>query len=252
MIRVLAIGNSFSTDCTQYLFPMAKHFVIPMTVGNLYIGGCSLERHYKNLSQNLPEYEYFENGKSLGNSYTILDAIKRFEWDIVTIQQASGDSGIRESYYPYAGFLVEFIKTHAPKAKIYINQTWAYERDSAHPDFPRYNNSQELMYKMLCDCYSELSKLFDFPIIPVGDVIQGLRGTPEFDYEKTGRSLCRDGYHLDLFYGRYAASAVWLRFLTGKKIKGCTFVPDAFCMDGDKTRRHCLEVINSTVDGINV
>ena len=55
-------------------------------------------------------------------------------------------------------------------------------------------------------------------IIPSGTVIQKLRETvPEFDYKNGGMSLNRDGFHLSLDYGRFAAAATWLYTLTGIK-----------------------------------
>lgn len=45
-LRILAVGNSFSDDGTEYLPELLEaagiHNVI---VARLYIGGCSLERH---------------------------------------------------------------------------------------------------------------------------------------------------------------------------------------------------------------
>ena len=46
-MNVLAIGNSFSEDATRYLHQIAKAQGTPLTVVNLVIGGCSLERHYR-------------------------------------------------------------------------------------------------------------------------------------------------------------------------------------------------------------
>lgn len=47
-LRVLAIGNSFSQDAVeQYLHELGKSEGYIMIIGNMYIGGCSLERHVK-------------------------------------------------------------------------------------------------------------------------------------------------------------------------------------------------------------
>ena len=47
MICVLAIGNSFSQDATHYLHQIAASDNVEMKVVNLYIGGCSLEQHWR-------------------------------------------------------------------------------------------------------------------------------------------------------------------------------------------------------------
>ena len=64
MIKILAIGNSFSEDATHYLHQIAAADQVDMKVGNLYIGGCSLERHWNNIQTNAAEYLYEENGAS--------------------------------------------------------------------------------------------------------------------------------------------------------------------------------------------
>ena len=55
--------------------------------------------------------------------------------------------------------------------------------------------------------------------------MQALRREPEFDYAAGGRSLCRDGFHMDLIYGRYLLGAVWFEALSGRKVTECDFVP---------------------------
>lgn len=51
-LRILAVGNSFSDDGTEYLPGLLEaagiHNVI---VARLYIGGCSLERHCEEYSK---------------------------------------------------------------------------------------------------------------------------------------------------------------------------------------------------------
>ena len=45
MVKILAIGNSFSQDATRYMKEIAQSMGLEMLVVNLYIGGCSLEQH---------------------------------------------------------------------------------------------------------------------------------------------------------------------------------------------------------------
>ena len=59
LIKVLAIGNSFSQDAVeQYLFELAKSQGDSLVIGNAYIGGCSIERHYTNLLGDSALYDY--------------------------------------------------------------------------------------------------------------------------------------------------------------------------------------------------
>ena len=58
-IKVLAIGNSFSQDAVeQYLHELGEAEGITMIIGNMFIGGCSLERHVQNIRNNAPAYAY--------------------------------------------------------------------------------------------------------------------------------------------------------------------------------------------------
>ena len=76
-------------------------------------------------------------------------------------------------------------------------------------------------------------------LIPAGLVIQTLRETvPAFDYQNGGMTLCRDGYHLTLDYGRYAAAAAWYRVLLGGTAKPAAF--PAF-------QSHLLSQINAVI-----
>jgi len=66
MINVLAIGNSFSQDATRYLRKVAQAAGDDIKVVNLYIGGCPLWRHYKNICEDAPAYSLEIDGESTG------------------------------------------------------------------------------------------------------------------------------------------------------------------------------------------
>ena len=55
-MKVLSIGNSFSTDATAYLHRAAVSAGVDLDTYNLYIGGCSLERHWDNVVREAKEY----------------------------------------------------------------------------------------------------------------------------------------------------------------------------------------------------
>lgn len=58
-MKVLCIGNSFSIDAVENnLVELAAERGIDLTVGNLYIGGCSLERHALNMRGDSAVYSY--------------------------------------------------------------------------------------------------------------------------------------------------------------------------------------------------
>ena len=62
VIHVLSIGNSFSQDAHCYLHDFAKSEGVDIETVNLFVGGCSLERHYRNMVGNKREYTIEING----------------------------------------------------------------------------------------------------------------------------------------------------------------------------------------------
>ncbi len=225
-MKILAIGNSFSEDATYYLKKIADSANINVEIVNLYIGGCSLEMHAENIKTNAPAYRYELNGVYTDRSASVIGALQEDDWDIVTVQQVSGLSGIYESYGEDFKTVLNCVKKYAPQAKIYFHETWAYEIDSCHPDFARYNNSQEEMAAAIESTVKKVCKENgNLPIIPSGEIIRKLRQNDAFDYKNGGESLCRDGFHMHIIYGRYLLGLVWFKTLLNGDIKKISFLP---------------------------
>lgn len=225
MLKILSIGNSFSQDSTTYLYDLASHEGMDIKVVNLYIGGCSLERHWENVLGNKADYDYQLNGVSTGRMVTIKDTLLEENWDIITLQQCSGYSGLIDTYHPFIIELSKYVKEYVPGAKQLIHQTWAYEIDSDHEHFAYYHNNQQEMYEALRECYLTASKELSLQIIPFGEVVQALRTLPIFDYKNGGKSLCRDGFHMHYVYGRYALAATWYEYVLKETITASTYIP---------------------------
>ena len=104
-LRVLAVGNSFSVDSLQYLYQMAKSAGYELVIGNLYHEKSSLAEHWNRLNNQENGYTYYKisaatNGVwSRQTSKSIQYGVKDEPWDIITLQQASGVSGVPSSYY---------------------------------------------------------------------------------------------------------------------------------------------------------
>lgn len=223
-MKVLSIGNSFSQDAHKWLRKLAVLNGVEMETLNLYIGGCSLERHWTNIQTNAEEYDFEPNGILTNWKISIESALKLTDWDIITVQQVSSKSGMLETYEPYLSGLVALIRKCQPKAEIWFHQTWAYEMDSTHSGFANYDNDQRKMFDALVKASEAAAASIPAKIIPAGTLIQTLRETvPEFDYARGGMTLNRDGYHLTYDYGRFAAAALWIRTLTGITVKAEEF-----------------------------
>ncbi|MBQ6823399.1 MAG: DUF4886 domain-containing protein [Clostridia bacterium] len=241
-MKILSIGNSFSQDAHKWLHELAKACGVDIETVNLYIGGCSLETHHTNAEQNNAYYRLELNGNAGTQSVSIEEALKMEKWDIVTLQQVSQFSGLPETYEPYLSSLAKLVRKRLPEAKLYFHQTWAYEMDSKHSGFANYNNDQAEMYRRIQETSERAAHAIHAELIPVGEVIQTLRETvPAFDYKNGGVSLCRDGFHLSLDYGRYAAAATWLHTMVGVGIH---------ITDFEGFRPELLKKINDVVNAL--
>ena len=127
-VKVLAIGNSFSEDAIeQHLSALARAEGLNVIICNMYIGGCSIERHVENLRGNKPEYRYRKfdvNGKLTEKwNHTLEAALAEEDWDYVSLQQVSQNSGIPESYVLLPE-LVDYVKARVPEdAVLMFHQT---------------------------------------------------------------------------------------------------------------------------------
>jgi hypothetical protein len=232
-LRILAIGNSFSDDATEYLPGLLEaagiHNII---LGRLYIGGCTLERHCQEFETDGHEYVY---KKSVANQWetikkykegSFMDGLGDEPWDIVTLQQGSPKSGRWDSYDPWLPKLIEIVRQNCPNpnATIVWHQTWAYAHDYENRSFANYTYSQELMYACIESCVKKLRKDYDIPVVMASGVaVQNLRKR-NFPTE---REFTRDGFHMDYKYGRYLTACVWfetlIRPVFGISVKGNSF-----------------------------
>lgn len=224
-LKVLAIGNSFSTDATEYLWNVANDGgVETVVVGNLYIGGCTLNNHMTNLNGSKNAYKYYKNTNGTWNmteNTSIQTALLDEEWDIITLQQASGTSGVSSTYSAPLSIILPKLSALEPNADIYWHMTWAYQGDSTHSDFSQYNKNQITMYNAIVNAVKEniaTNETFR-GIIPSGTAIQNLRSS------YLGDTLTRDGYHMSYSHGRYTAALTWFAYLTGGSIESIDWVP---------------------------
>ena len=236
-LRILAVGNSFSDDGTEYLPPLLEgagiHNVI---VARLYIGGCSLERHCKEYAENTPDYVYYKSTRNewvtVNKNATILEGLKDEPWDIITIQEVSNYSGTYDNSQKWAPQLISIIRKEAlnPRAAIVWHMTWSYASNSTHVAFPLYDRDQDKMYNAILDCVRRASGDFNVPVvIPSGLAVQIARETRLNNEDRVPATskvyqLTRDGFHLSRQHGRYIAACTWfetlIRPVLGKSVKG--------------------------------
>ena len=162
------------------------------------------------------------DGKMVTQPHVTLErAIKDDDWDIISLQQASHFSGLPETYGHLADLKRYVMATATNKnVEIVFHMTWAYAKDSSHGGFKNYGNDQQQMYRMILSAVNKAIEQTGIKrVIPSGVAIQNAR-------ETMGDVLNRDGFHLQLTYGRYTAACTWCEFLTGKNVVGNPYKPD--------------------------
>ena len=234
-VDILVLGNSFSSDALEYLYPILSELGYhSVYIGNLMISGCSIETHVENIENGLSVYQYYTNSSGVWcsrNNYSANLALRERDWDFVSTQQVSGLSGILESYDPYLSNLLGKIKEYAPRSQTMWHMTWAYQGNSRHKDFVFYDNSQLKMYGAIVDAVKIkiLNSGFDM-IIPSGTAVQNLRSS------FIGDTITRDGYHLSYGIGRFIAALMWARQITGKSIMGIDYLPPGYSISEEQTK----------------
>jgi len=211
-MQVLSIGNSFSVDATRYLHDIAKADGVRIASANLYIAGCPLDRHYRNMLSGEPAYELQYDGHMTGFFVSLDDALLNRSWDVVTLQQVSSRSFDAASYQPYIAALTDHVRECQPDAKIVLHQTWAYETGSAKLQALGKFETAEQMTEEIKAAYARIApEIGADGIIPSGELLSMLlvKGIP---------SVQRDTFHASLGLGRYALGLLWYRMLTGNSV----------------------------------
>lgn len=213
--KVLVIGNSFSDDGVEsYLHDMARSTGKPLVIGNLFRGGAPLDFHLKNATTNNKIYSYrkttIDGIKSNTNKTSILEALKDENWDYICFQQASVTSGNWATVEESLPQLYEYVAENYPVSTVrYLyHQTWAYAQNSTTGNFDKYDRDQSIMFEQISSVSQRIGDLIPlYKVIPSGTAIQNGRTT------YVGDNFTREGYHLDLAFGRYTAASTWYQTL---------------------------------------
>ena len=243
-LKILAIGNSFSEDAVENnLWELLDAAGIPAVIGNLYIGGCTLQRHCNNIKADAPEYRYrkISGGKTTEKyGVRISEALREEKWTYVSLQQASGISGLYATYDPYLTELIKYVKGFCTPTFIF-HQTWAYSRDSDHGEFPVYGKKQMNMYRFIMNSVQQAVK--DHPeitlVVPSGTAVQNARTS------SLGDTWNRDGFHLEFTYGRFLAACTWYAAITGLRAWDNPWKPEKV---SEETAAICRKAADLAID----
>ena len=198
-VRVLSIGNSFSRDAFSYV-PFLMEEMVPaaeVEFGILYIGGCSLERHRRNLESGEPAYEFdfYRTGQqhwTLERQVSLQQGVERLPWDIIILQQQSAASRYYETYQPHLDILLDYLRRARPQATFAWLMTQAYGTGYK----PLGNMSMDEMWaRVNAASQRALDETAIQLMIPAGTGIQNARYTP-LDRLGAAGHLVNDGFHL--------------------------------------------------------
>lgn len=215
MKKILAISNSFGVDATRYLYGIARAAKEQVKIVVLYISGCSLYRHYRNMLSEEKAYEYFINGIRSGLCVSLKEALLSDEWDAVTFEQCI-PQGLYESYFPYLPELSEYAKKLAPTAKQYIHMTWSCSENSKQIADLKYESREDMIFCIRRACTRAAEYIGASGIIPCLDAMCKL-------YDERGDLTYRDGYHASLGLGRYTLGCVWFMTFFEKDVENNKF-----------------------------
>ena len=224
-MKLLLISNSFGVNLQKYAKEIAKFNGFDLDIYTLYIGGCSLELHDKNIKEDNKAYELFVDGTTTSIFMSIDEALRLKDWDYVSLQQASHVSGDISSYYPYFNNVYTHVEVRCPFAKIMWHQTWAYSGKNPYkykevsiwlPSFT-FKNDKEMkegidkaLSKIMSDYKIDL-------VVKSGDVV--------FESMKVFNDVYdSEGFHLNDL-GCYLIGTNFIKVLFNKKIEK-VFVPE--------------------------
>jgi len=247
-IRIAAIGNSYTVDAVNnYLYEIFDAAGMEAVIGNLYIGGCTLERHWRTIADTTEttDHVYFKivGGETVKNKHAqISDCLSDEPWDVIVFQQGSGYNGIYESHFPWMHYLMGYIESFLEPGsyRLGYQQSWAYHRSSTRDAFKLYDYDQDKMFSALLAVADRLREdgELDF-IIPSFMAIQNGR------YTHIGDNFHRDNTsHLEKSYGRYTVACTWFESISGIDVRSISYRPDTI---SDELARLCRECAHAAV-----
>ena len=233
-LKVLMIGNSFAVDTIWFVPEIAKNYMFEeLEFGVLSVGGCSIQQHYEYSQTGKAVYEflYYKDGawihKYDDELKSIEFGIKFKDWNIITMQTNSSQSGRIESYGAELTNLITYVKNTAtnPDMKLVWNMPWAYtDSDLIHAH--GYLDQIDMYNSVVNAVQLKIVPNSNFiTVLPTGTAVQNARSSV------LGDVVNRDELHLNVF-GRYVAAMTMFCTLTGKPVDDIVYTPPG--LDAEK------------------
>lgn len=208
-LRVLCIGNSYTSDALSYLPDLMKGAGIGDYSCSIYkavIGGASLQTWWNTVAYNDTVQLVYVAGSRQSLEKGVWKDLLAQTWDVITLQQFSGDAVNYETFNPCLRRLIDFIRANCLNQNVTLawQTAWSYSQLYS----PQMSSYERWLYISLAVQQMVMTDGIDV-LIPVGTAIQNARASSL----NTASELTRDGAHLDLGIGCYTASCAWFEAL---------------------------------------
>ncbi len=252
-LKILAIGNSYTNNATQYISKIAESMGLDVKAASLYKDGCMVHQHI----------QFYENYETMGHdAYYAAEASKRYihlnvngvantsilsmqeaiasdDWDFIVMHQAPNSCDKLSKYWTeenpdlvtlYNYIQTELDKNNNTKCEIVLNQGWSFAHemsiDNNYQWYPvDYENTRDFFLKIeetvaaaAAIVQREVGLDAPLDIIPSGEAMQLAKD--EFGFGDTygpADSLYADFIsHLSDPIGRYMIANLWIEKFTAK------------------------------------
>ena len=202
-LKVLTIGHSLSVDAGHMLGYIAKQEGMEnIHFSTLYYGGCTLRQHATFLTNNTPEYRWYDtNIDDLQNAadadtvpkvslkkadqVTMYEGIVADDWDIIIMQQGLFESASPDGYGEDMQTVLDYVRKHItnPNAVFIWNMIWAgpvksemldKANNGIAPDAPSFESSYKTItgFEEVRDNKAAQDKLFELIYTVVQEKIE--------------------------------------------------------------------------------
>lgn len=234
VLKIFGIGNSFTIDSMHLLYEVykAENPDKEIVLSLAYYSGCSLSRHVSYIENNSAEYRCYRMDSSILEStgkwkitydVTLKTMLEAENWDIVSLQQNSGNSATASTYNSDIGTIRDFVvETLGYEPEFAWNFTWGYPDDEEllntsstannAQNFFKNHGTTEAMYNKISNAVQTkiVNGNYSFKyLMPVGTAVQNARSN-----YLTAKDLYKDYCHLNNL-GRIIAAYTWFCELEG-------------------------------------
>ena len=237
-LNILMVGNSFCYHFCEELYYMLQSAGIKANVCNVYSSGCKLEQHWNWWKEGASKYDFIihnEAGKQSKKNVNLEYCMAQYDWDVITLQESSAVmrakdpvAALKESA-KYREDLYGLFSEKFPQAKLYWQQTWAYQVGFTSSKYSVDAAEQAAYHERQRTYALGVCKENNVSRIPSGDAWKIVRdGGYDNLCARTGNNNgLGDNYHDgDIGGGQYLNACVWFERVLGQNCIGNTFRPD--------------------------